>query len=160
MPVVRLGPGIMRVAGAAAPTFVVVLLVCAAALATRPVKGAMYTGTWTRGAQISVVTFKVSADGRSVMGTTLPNNEPVFCQGGGFGLPLGQAKAARISRSGRFSVKLELYFAPAKQNQGTVTVAGRFLPRSRASGTVTTAFTKVKACNGKVTFKAAVAKPV
>ncbi len=55
---------------------------------------------------------------------------------------------------------LELLFAPTRQNQGTVTVAGRFLPKGKASGTVTTTFTKAKSCNGRVTFKAAVARPV
>ena len=81
-----------------------ILFACAVAGAAKPVKGGSYAGGWTTssGAHFGL-SFKVSKSGKAVSAMTLPNGEPIFCQGGGFGTPVAQAKAAKVSKRGTFS---------------------------------------------------------
>ncbi len=125
----------------------------AAALAAKPVKGATYQGK-LKLAHASNVTypirFKVSTNGKRVSGFSLSHGYPVYCQGGGFGQQ--QTASGTISKTGKFTVKLPIYFAPAHQHQGFVIVTGTFAKHGRESGTVMTDFTKSHECNGKATY--------
>jgi hypothetical protein len=125
----------------------------AAALAAKPIKGATYKGK-LKLVHVSNVTFpisfKVSANGKLVSNFSLPNGYPVYCQGGGFGQL--QAASSPITKKGKFTIKLPIYFAPAHAHQGFVIVTGTFAKHGKESGTVTTDFTGSHVCNGTATY--------
>jgi len=132
---------------------VALLGVTAAALAAKPIKGAAYQGKLklTHASSVTYpISFKVSANGKRVSGFSLPHGYPVYCQGGGFGQQ--QAASSTISKTGRFTVKLPIYFAPAHQHQGFVIITGAFAKHGKESGTVRTDFTKSPVCNGTATY--------
>ena len=103
------------------------------ALAAKPINGATYSGRLKLPHTSSVtygISFKVSANGKRVSSFSLPNGYPVYCQGGGFGQQ--QAGSGKITKAGKFTVKLPIYFAPAHQRQGFVIVTGRFAKHARS----------------------------
>lgn len=125
----------------------------AAALAATPIKGATYTGKLKLPHASSVtfpISFKVSANGKRVSDFSFPHGYPVYCQGGGFGQQ--QAASAPITKRGRFTVKLPIYFAPARSHQGFVIVTGTFAKHGKESGKVMTDFTTSAGCNGTSTY--------
>jgi hypothetical protein len=141
-----------RMATAISLATVVALLVgTAAALAAKPIKGATYRGGIKRSSNVTYsISFKVSANGKRVGSFSLPNGYPVYCQGGGFGQ--AQAGSGKVSKTGKFTVKLALYFAPTHQHQGFVIITGKFGKHGKESGTVTTDFTTSHVCNGTATY--------
>ena len=94
MSVMQTRPAIMRAIFGVVLGFAAVPAVSATTMAAKPAKSSSWTGSWTRASQTSMVTFQISKNGKSVTNMSLPNGEPVFCQGGGFGLPVRQAKPA------------------------------------------------------------------
>lgn len=123
----------------------------AVALAAKPIKGATYRGGIKRSSNVTYsISFKVSANGKRVSSFSLPNGYPVYCQGGGFGQQ--QAASGKISKTGKFTVKLPIYFAPSHQHQGFVVITGKFAKHGKESGTVTTDFTTTHVCNGTATY--------
>ncbi len=130
----------------------------ALASSSKPVHGATYSGQITRVLHSGGKTFKsqfpisfaVSANGKSASAFTFTSFYPVYCQGGGFGSP--QSRSAKISKGGTFKVKLPL-FGPNHKLQGNLVITGKFAKHGRESGTVTTAFTSLKVCNGTSKYK-------
>lgn len=147
------------------PIAVGVALICAAAIpilsiAASPKKGRTYSGLIKRTAGATTtfsISFEVSKGGTKAHDFSLPGGYPVYCEGGGFGE--AQDATARISKKGTFTARLPIYFAPAHEHQGFVTVTGKFGNKGRESGKVTTEFTKADTCNGtsKYTTKVAAA---
>jgi hypothetical protein len=124
-----------------------------AALAAPPIKGATYKGKIKLPHESNVtfqISFKVSAKGKLVSNFSLPNDYPVYCQGGGFGQV--QAGSSAITKKGKFTVKLPIYFAPAHQHQGFVIITGTFAKHGKESGKVKTDFTTSHVCNGTATY--------
>jgi hypothetical protein len=128
------------------------LSICAAAPAANPQKGKTYSGTIKQsfsGSQVVnqfPISFTVSKNGKKVGSFKLPSNVPIYCQGGGFGGVSGGS--ASVSK-GKFKAKLPIVFAPTHEKQGFAIITGAFKSGGRESGSVTTAFTKAKDCNGK-----------
>jgi opacity protein-like surface antigen len=139
-------------------TAIVAVAAASAALAAKPVKGATYTGTIVRsvGNVSFPISFKVSKNGKTVSGFKLTNDYPVYCQGGGFPV-LGTAKAAKISKQGKFTAKLPLKnIRPPGKGEGSVIITGKFAAHSSVSGTVKTDIggSAFKSCNGSSPFRA------
>lgn len=136
-------------------TLVALLGGTAAALAAKPIKGKTYQGKLKLPHASNVtygISFKVSANGKRVSSFSLPQGYPIYCQGGGFGQQ--QAASGEITKTGKFTVKLPIYFAPAHQHQGFVIITGAFAKHGKESGTVKTDFTKSHVCNGTATYTA------
>lgn len=157
------GPNHRAVLGLAATALVlllgVLLLGSTVADAAHPAKGKTYSGEISRifGGKVVdtfAISFKVSASGKKVSQFNLPEDYPVYCQGGGFGTT--QAATATITSKGTFKAKLPIYFEPTKDYEGFVIVSGKFGAKKKVSGTVKTDFTKSATCNGtsKYTAKA------
>jgi hypothetical protein len=118
-----------------------------AAIAAKPIRNATYSGLISHTSNVTYpITFKVSASGRRVSDFTLSDSYPIYCQGGGFGAV--QAASGKVSKHGKFRVRLPIYFAPTHEHQGFVLVTGTFGRQGRESGKVTTDFTHVASCNG------------
>jgi hypothetical protein len=148
---------------AAAPVAALAMLGAAGAqalAASQPIHGATYSGKITRVLHSGGKTFKspfpisfaVSANGKRVSGFTLPSSYPIYCQGGGFGP--AQSRSGKISKDGKFKVKLPLVFTPTHQHQGFLVVSGTFGKHRKVSGKVFTDFTTAKVCNGTAKYTA------
>lgn len=109
------------------------------AVAARPIAGATYSGSFIPGnPRTTPVSFKVSTDGKRV-GSFAVAIPPVACQGGAFGNP--EAGSAPVSKTGRFTVKLKLYFAPRHSTNGELVVTGTFLAKGHEQGKISSIFT-------------------
>lgn len=134
------------------PLFVLSLIVAlasaSAAFASKPIKGATYSGTTVHG--VAAITLKVAASGRSVL-VSVPS-APLYCEGGG--APERQiTKAAAISRRGSFKGKISYEFPLTKKQTATLFFSGRFSGRS-VHGTVRSVFKLIRGCNGSTSFSA------
>ena len=131
-------------------TVVVALVAAGAALASNVVKGATYSGKINRASSaVFTISFKVSANGRKVSDFKVATL-PVYCQGGGFGTP--QSVTAPISKTGAFTAKLPIYFAPRNAHQGFLKLTGKFAKGGKESGKATTDFTTSTSCNGTSSY--------
>jgi hypothetical protein len=138
------------------------VLICAVAVpalsvAAAPKKGETYAGEIkevSRGKVVNTdeISFQVSANGKRVHDFSLPNDYPVYCEGGGFGE--AEDATAKITPAGTFTAKLPLYFAPSHQHQGFLKITGKFGKKGRESGKVITEFTKSTTCNGTSKYSA------
>jgi hypothetical protein len=120
------------------------LLSAAAALAAKPVKGATYSGTISRGSL--PITLKVSGNGRSVK-VNVPN-PPLFCQGGGGGTTQS-TKAAAITNGGTFTAKISYVFKGKVVFSAKVT--GKFGAARGESGKITVTY-KTASCSGTSSY--------
>ncbi len=103
------------------------------------VKGASYIGRYAGGAT-EAISFRVSANGSKVSSFFVET--PIKCGGGCGGVPTGSGGSARISRNGKFTIKLKLVALGSTATViGTDTVTGTFLKHGGAKGTVTSHFT-------------------
>ncbi len=135
-----LGVGLVLVLGG-------LLLTAAFAFAAKPAKGKTYSGVIRVNATVrDPISFKVSSSGAKVIKFSFPSGYPIYCQGGGFGIP--QTSSARISNRGTFKAKLPIVFTPTHTRQGFLKVSGRFRSHKREKGRVVTDFTHSPSCNG------------
>jgi hypothetical protein len=138
-------------------TAIVAVLATGVALAAKPVKGATYSGSITRGVGTTTfpISFKVSNNGKKVSNVKLANAYPVYCQGGGFPT-MGAGGSGRITKKKTFSVKLPLTNFMTKKPAGSIVVSGKFGADGSASGKVKTAITGNfgKSCDGTSPFTA------
>jgi hypothetical protein len=143
--------------GALSITAIVAVLVTGVALAAKPVKGATYSGSITRGVGTTTfpISFKVTKSGKHVSNFKLANAYPVYCQGGGFPT-MGAGGFGRITKKKTFSVNLPLTNFMTKKPEGSIVVSGKFGAHGSASGKVKTAITGTfgKSCNGTSPFTA------
>ncbi len=117
------------------------------ASAAHPAKGTTYSGSIKHLSNVTyAITFEVSKNGKKAHDFSLPSGYPIYCEGGGFGE--AQDATAKISSKGTFTAKLPIYFAPAHQHQGFVTITGKFGKKGHESGQVITEFSTSKTCNG------------
>ncbi len=108
------------------------------AVASNAIKGASYTGSYA-GAKAGTISFKVSANGKQVIG--LSASTPFKCEVGCGGVPNPTIGSAAISKKGKFEAKLTLIgLGSSKKSIGNVTVTGTFLKHGEATGTVTSHF--------------------
>lgn len=125
----------IKIASGLAMTAAVVLTVAGVAIATKPVKGAVYKGEATATRKYyghtfgGPVSFKVSANGKRVKKLNVPI--PVYCQYGGVNPP--KPGSARVTGHGTFKAKLK-YYTVDHQYEGTVTVNGKFQTGGKESG--------------------------
>jgi hypothetical protein len=120
----------------------------ATALASKPVKGATYTGATAHGK--APIELKVSANGKRV--TVKMVSAPLYCQGGG--APEVQiTKAAAISKSGSFSGSIAYEFRFTHKITSHLFFSGKFSGRT-VTGSARSQFTLAKTCNGSTTFTA------
>jgi hypothetical protein len=130
-----------------------VLLVASAALAAAPVKGGSYSGSLIPSRDGVTVSFKVSANGRTVSGLST-SNIPLYCSGGGRPIPI-HFKSAPISSQGTFSStgKYSILEGPKKGQLGaTLKISGKFLSGGREQGTLTTSYVGFANCSGKSAY--------
>jgi hypothetical protein len=120
------------------------LLPAVAALAAKPVKGATYRGTISRGSL--PITLKVSGNGRSVK-VNVPN-PPLFCQGGGGGTTQS-TKAATITNGGTFTAKISYAFKGKVVFSAKVT--GKFGAARSENGKITATY-KSASCSGTSSY--------
>jgi hypothetical protein len=120
----------------------------AIALASKPVKGATYTGATVHGhAQI---TLKVSANGRRVTVSML--SPPLYCEGGG-GPTRQITKGAAISKSGSFKGSIAYEFKFTHKITSHLFFSGKFSRRT-VTGSARSEFTLAKVCDGSTSFTA------
>ncbi len=139
-------PRLVRMTAAAAAVLVIPLLPAAAAAPVAgPVAGADYQGR-IAGAPNSEshVTFTVSDDGKSVIGTNVgPYPMTLECGSGG-DPPLQSSKPAKI-RNDRFTAHV-VYRAEDNSLVGRATVTGKFLRKGKEKGVVTTVVAATPNC--------------
>lgn len=120
-------------------TGLVTAAAAAAALGASPIKGATYNGSWGNAPAGGSVHFKVSASGKKVSGFKL-GSVPLHCQGV---IPLANSASAAVSKTGKFTATLALYFPPTQPGRhvGTVVVSGTFLKNRKESGKLAAKYT-------------------
>jgi hypothetical protein len=129
------------------------LLVASAALAAGPVKGGSYAGSLIPSRDGVTVSFKVSADGKKVIGLST-SNVPLYCSGGGKPIPV-HFKSAVISSKGTFSStgKYLILEGPKKGQVGAnLKISGKFLKARKERGTLTTSYVGFSNCSGISTY--------
>jgi hypothetical protein len=120
----------------------------AAALASKPVNGATYTGTTAHGK--AAIELKVSANGKRV--TVKMVSPPLYCEGGG-GPTLQITKAAAISKSGSFNGSIAYEFRFTHKITSHLFFSGKFSGRS-VTGSARSEFALAKVCDGSTSFTA------
>ncbi len=126
-----------------------VLLMTGAALAAAPVKGGSYAGSLIPSRDGVTVSFKVSANGKQVIGLST-SNIPLYCSGGGKPIPI-RFKSATISSKGTFSStgKYLILEGPKKGQVGAnLKISGKFLKGGKERGTLTTSYVGFSNCSG------------
>ncbi len=134
-------------------TGLVLATTAAAALAGNPLKGATYTGSWGTSPAGGTVAFKVSASGKRVSAIKL-GTVPLHCQGA---IPSTSAGSAAVSKTGKFTATLALYFPPTQPGRhvGIVTVSGTFLGHGKETGKLAAKYTGngfSKSCGETVSY--------
>jgi hypothetical protein len=112
------------------------LVVVAAALAAKPIKGATYKGSAPNG---DPVQFKVSATGKKVSGFTV-TFAPIGCQG--VAPKVSSSGSAKITSKGTFKVSLVMYFPPTQPSRhvGTLVMTGTFGKHGKETGKLRSQF--------------------
>jgi hypothetical protein len=126
------------------------LVLVSVALAATVVKGGSYRGGLIPARDGVVVSFKVSANGKKVIGLST-SNIPLYCSGGGPPIPI-HFKSATISGKGTFSSTgvYHILEGPKKgQVGGKLKITGKFLKGRKEQGTVTTSYVGFATCGGK-----------
>jgi hypothetical protein len=120
----------------------------AVSLASKPLKGATYTGTTAHGK--APITLKVSANGKKVTAHML--SPPLYCQGGG---PLERqiTKRAAISKSGSFQGSIAYEFKFTHKITSHLFFSGKFSGRT-VTGSARSEFALAKMCDGSTSFTA------
>jgi len=127
-----------------------VLALASVALGATVVKGGSYKGGLVPSRDGVVVSFKVSANGKTVTGLTT-SNIPLYCSGGGPPIPI-HFKSAPISRKGTFSSTgiYHVLDGPKKGQLGaTLKITGKFLKGGKEQGTLATDYVGFASCSGK-----------
>jgi len=121
---------------------VAMLAAAAVVLATAPVRGATYEGTFKAGFDTIRLSFKVSSSGRRVMNLRVTDTG-LYCAGGGGVSPV-HFKDASISANGAFKSTGEYKIAigPRKGQIGQeLAITGTFKTGKREGGTMKTTYT-------------------
>jgi hypothetical protein len=118
----------------------------AIALASKPVKGATYTGATVHGK--APIELKVSANGKRV--TVKMVSPPLYCQGGG-GPELQITKAVAISKSGSFKGSIAYEFRFTHKVTAHLLFNGKFSGHT-VTGSAQSEFALAKTCDGSTSF--------
>jgi hypothetical protein len=129
----------------------IAVAIAGVASAAKPVKGATYSGTIKiSGSLTAPISFTVSSSGKKVSSFTT-GQIPFGCQGA---QPSFKSGGATVSKKGKFTAKLTMFFPPTQPSRtvGTLTITGKFAKHGKESGKLTSTFT------GKNGYKASCGK--